>query len=150
MPLGYHINTDDGLITVQGDGSAAIADLASLGRELLQDPRYDPALPQLLDFRGLRPSFDAAAADPRELEGIRNFVHEDYRGRVAGNVAVVIDEHLESRHCADIFLLTCAVSAAELFSEYDQALKWLMRQAFAAADATPRRSPGASAEQQDP
>lgn len=130
MPLGYHINTDDGLITVQGEGPVEITELAELGHSLLGDGRYDPALPQLLDFRGLRPNLDGVDEEA-ELARLRSFVQDRYRDRVAANVAVVIDDHLESRHCADIYLITCAIDEAELFADYDQALKWLMRQAFA-------------------
>lgn len=134
MPLGYHINQDDGLITVQGDGAVPLGDLTRLGEALLGDGRYDPALPQLLDFRGLRPHGQPSDGVPQDigvLDELRAFIRERYRARVAANVAVVIDEHLESRHCADIFLLTCAIERAELFADYDQALKWLMRRAFA-------------------
>lgn len=138
MPLGYHINPDEGLITVQGAGDVSILDITRLGESLLEDDGFDPALPQLLDFRGLRPSEDADGAAVTYLQA---FIRERYRGRVQADVAVVIDEHLESRHCADIYLLTCAIHAAELFADYDQALRWLMRRAFAAT--------GRSAEQQD-
>lgn len=140
MPVGYHINPDDGLVTVRGDGDVTIGELVGVGESILADPAYDPALPQLVDLRGLRPA-------PRDdLERLQSFVHDDYRDRVAANVAVVIDDHLESRHCADIFLITCAIHDAELFVDYDQALKWLMRNAFA----TGRTATGTeSAEQQD-
>lgn len=125
MPLDYHIGADQGLITVHGAGTVSLAELARLGERLLVDPAYDPGLPQLLDFRGLRPQADGTL---RELQA---FVSGPFRRSVHNSVAVVIDEHLEQHYCADIFLLTCAVDAAELFCDYDQALKWLMRQAFA-------------------
>ncbi len=127
MPLGYHIGTDEGLVTVQGNGEVDLAELVELGRTLLADGDFDPTLPQLLDFRGLRP---VATGDHTNLQA---FVHGPYRDGVMAKIAVVIDEHLEVRHAADIFLLTCAVHDAELFSSYDQAVKWLMRQAFALA-----------------
>lgn len=125
MPLDYHIGAEEGLITVQGKGRISPADLARLGQALLTDADYEPRLPQLLDFRGLRPAADGT------LDVLQAFVSGLYRQRVEASVAVVIDDHLESRHCADIFLLTCAVDNAELFCDYDQALKWLMRHAFA-------------------
>lgn len=143
MPLGYHINTDDGLITVQGAGDVAVHQIARLGEALLRDRRYDPHLPQLLDFRGLRPVDVETAVSEQEVADLWAFIQDHYRGRAAGNVAVVIDDHLESRHCADIFLLTCAIQDAELFADYDQALKWLMRRAFAGA------TPAWSGEQYD-
>lgn len=131
MPLGYHIDGDAGLITVRGDGDVAVADIVRLGETLLQDERYDAGLPQLLDFRGLRPAGPVPATDEGEFDGLFEFVNGHYRKRVDASVAVVIDDHLEQRHCADIFLITCAISEAELFADYDQALKWLMREAFA-------------------
>lgn len=124
MPLGYHISAGEGLITVQGAGEITLEEITRLGQSLLEDPDYDPELPQLLDFRGLRPVVDG------NLEAMEAFVHGPYRDGVTANVAVVIDDHLESQHCADIFLLTCAIHEAELFCDYDQALRWLMRQAF--------------------
>jgi len=144
MPLGYHINTDEGLITVRGDGNVAVTEIVELGDSLLDDNAFDPELPQLLDFRGLRPRPPAEISAETEFAGLWDFVHSRYRTRIAANVAVVIDEHLEARHCADIFLLTCAISDAELFADYDQALKWLMREAFAL-----RMLPPTSGEQQD-
>ncbi len=130
MPLGYHINPDDGLITVQGGGEVPLSELARLGESLLEDPSYDPELPQILDFRGLRPAELDDDVDPEKLAALKAFLHETYRQQALGNVAVVIDEHLEDQHCADIFLLTCALQDAELFADYDQALKWLIREAF--------------------
>lgn len=125
MPLNYHISTDEGLITVHGEGEIPLPEIVRLGQTLLEDESYDPDLPQLLDFRGLRPLVEG------RLDHLQAFLHGPYRERVAANVAVVIDEHLEDQHCADIFQLTCALHDAELFADYDQALKWLMRQAFA-------------------
>ena len=142
MPVGYHINPDEGLITVRADGQVAIDELAVLGHSLLDDTGYDRALPQLLDFRGMRPR-------PRgDLEALREFVHGEYRSRIGSDIAVVIDDHLESQHCADIFLLTCAIHEAELFADYDQALKWLMRRSFVPA-ATGAPGAPALAEQED-
>lgn len=138
MPLGYHINPDEGLITVQGAGEVSVPEITRLGESLLSDDGFDPELPQLLDFRGLRPVRDA---DGVAVTHLQTFIQECYRGRVQADVAVVIDEHLETRHCADIYLLTCAIHDAELFANYDQALRWLMRRAFAGAHD--------SAEQQD-
>jgi hypothetical protein len=131
MPLGYHIDADAGLITVRGDGDVAVSDIVRLGESLLQDQNYEPGLPQLLDFRGLRPTGPVPASGDDEFAGLVEFVNGHYRKSVDASVAVIIDDHLEQRHCADIFLLTCAISEAELFADYDQALKWLMREAFA-------------------
>jgi hypothetical protein len=135
MPAAYHINPDDGLVTVRAEGTVSFPELTDLGRSLLADRHFDPELPQLLDFRGMRPWRDAG------LEDFRAFVHGPYRQRVAASIAVVIDGHLETRHCADIFLLTCAVPEAELFADYDQALRWLVREAFATTSAQEEDAP---------
>ena len=135
MPLDYHISADEGLITISGQGEVSLTAIAELGQSLLGDDAYDPQLPQLLDFRGLRP------LPEDRLEALQAFVLGPYREAVAGNVAVVIDDHLEDRHAADIFLLTCAIHQAELFSDYDQALKWLMRRAFAARPSSEEEDP---------
>lgn len=145
MPLAYHINTDDGLITVQGAGAVDIEEFRRLGETLLEDHRYDPSLPQLVDLRGLRPAGPASAATDLALSELLGFLQQRYRARVAADVAVVIDEHLETRHCADIYLLTCAIQMAELFADYDLALRWLMRRAFA----DPVADTSGSAEEQD-
>jgi hypothetical protein len=135
MPVGYHISPDDGLITVTAGGRVPLSDIARAGESLLADSTYDPSLPQLLDLRGLRPP-------PRgELPTLKQFVEERYRDAVRASIAVVIDEHLESLHCADIFLLTCALHDAELFADYDQALRWLMRRAFSQSDPVPACQP---------
>lgn len=125
MPVGYHISPDDGLITVTAAGQVPLHELARTGESLLADATYDPTLPQLLDLRGLRP------APGGRLVSLKRFIENHYREAVRASVAVVIDEQLESAHCADIFLLTCAMHDAELFADYDQALRWLMRRAFA-------------------
>lgn len=145
MPLGYHINPDEGLITLQGTGEVPVAEFTRVCRAMLEDRNYDPDLPQLVDLRGLRPApLQADGSALPGLESLRAFVQEDFGPRVNADVAVVIDDHLEERHCADIFLLTCAVHEAELFADYDQALRWLMRRAFAAVP-----PPGRSTEQED-
>ncbi|MAT83936.1 MAG: hypothetical protein CMD39_06570 [Gammaproteobacteria bacterium] len=155
MPLGYHINPDDGLITVQGDGSVAVGEITQLVQSLLADGRFDPTLPQIMDFRGLRPVQAQPDQPGAAIAALREFLQQEYRRRVRADIAVVIDEHLERRHCADIYLLTCTMEAAELFADYDQALRWLMRRAFAspwprgADEAAPARPAAASGEHDD-
>ena len=139
MPATFHIDRNQGLLTVRAHGEVTLRSLVRIGRAMLADPGYDAAMPQLLDLRGMRvvptPLQGAVSASPpvSDLELLRQFVHGRYRQRTTGSVAVVIDPHLESAHCADIYLLTCAITGAELFADYELALKWLMRQGFAAA-----------------
>jgi hypothetical protein len=125
MPVGYHINPDEGLITVTADGRVPLSEFVNNGERLLKNSEYDPKLPHLIDLRGLRPLRD------QSLNELREFVEQCFRDRVSASVAVVIDRFLERAHCADIFLLTCALHDAELFADYDHALRWLMRRVSA-------------------
>ncbi|MFU8814636.1 MAG: hypothetical protein ACNA7W_04765 [Pseudomonadales bacterium] len=140
MTLGYHIDREEGLITLRAQGEVTLRALTATGRSMLADADYDPEFPQLLDFRGMRvaPSPPAGPAGTdmpaaTDLQRLQQFVSGSYRQQARAGVAVVIDEKLESQHCADIYLLTCAIEEAELFCDYQLALNWLMRQRFAVA-----------------
>ena len=65
MPAGYHIDHDEGLVTLRAEGSLSLAELVRTGHSLLADERYDPVLPQLLDFRGMRPRARATITGSR-------------------------------------------------------------------------------------
>ena len=41
-----------------------------------------------------------------------------------------IDDDLDAHLCADVYRLTSSVARAELFEDYEQALKWIMRREF--------------------
>jgi hypothetical protein len=125
MAVAYHINDDEGLITVRAEGVVDPEALQAVGRAMLEDASFDPDLPQLLDFRGLQ-----VVAKSTTLAEFRPFIEDEFREQVNGIIAVVIDEDLEASLCADIYQLTCAIPRAELFEKYDQALKWLMRREF--------------------
>jgi hypothetical protein len=141
MPVTYHIDQNEGLITLRAQGELTLRALINLGRAMIADHSYAAEFPQLLDFRGMRvvPTLPQGAVGPvaptSDLDLLKQFVFGPYRDHTAGNIAVVIDQHLESEHCADIYLLTCAIAGAELFADYELALKWLMRQEFVAAAA---------------
>ena len=125
MAAGYHINDDEGLITVRAEGVVDPEALQAVGRAMLEDACFDPELPQLLDFRGLQ-----VMAKPTTLAELKPFIEDEFREQVNGIIAVVIDDDLDASLCADIYRLTCAIPKAELFENYDQALKWLMRREF--------------------
>ncbi len=130
MPFGYHLNQDDGLVTITGNDKASLAEAIALGRQLLRDPVFDPALPHLVDLRGLE--VDGNAEQTHEL---RDFVLQDYRPSVQASVAVVIDHTLDQHSVAGLYHLSCAMDQTELFDHYDHALRWLMRREFAAGAA---------------
>ena len=126
MSVGYHINREDGLVTVTGKDSVCLAQAAELGQELLEDPDFDSALPHLVDVRGAQ--LDPSEADEKSFTA---FALEVFSPRVTGSVAVLVDDDLSGRACADIYHLTCRMNNTELFDHYDHALRWLMRREFA-------------------
>jgi hypothetical protein len=127
MPCAYHINLEDGLITLTGGADVDATQLLNIGEQMLADPEFDPYLPQLIDFRNLtvEPDKEASAR-------IRDFCLKTYLPRVYASIAVVINDSLSTRALSDMYHLTCAMDKAELFDHYDQALKWLMRREFVA------------------
>lgn len=127
MPCGYHMNLDDGLITVNGADARTFTDLLSVGQDLLADPRFDPELPQLVDLRGMQ-----VQRDVQSSASLRQFALKAYRPQVHSSVAVVVDDHLTNDLLAAIYHLVCALEQTELFDHYDHAIKWLMRREFAA------------------
>lgn len=125
MPCGYHMNLEDGLVTISGADELTMAAFVDLGEQVLSDPSFDPYVPQLVDLRGLQ-----VAADQVGGKQLRDFVLAVYRPRVQSSIAVVIDGSLHERAVAGLYHLCCAMDATELFDQYDQALKWLMRREF--------------------
>ncbi len=128
MPCAYHINLEDGLVTLSGAEDVNANQLLAMGEKMLADPEFDPYLPQLIDFRNLQ-------IDPdRDMSNtIRDFCLKTYRPRVFASIAVVINDSLTARALSNIYHLTCAMDKTELFDQYDQALKWLMRREFLAS-----------------
>ena len=122
------MNLEDGLVTLNGGDGVNAVQLLAIGEQMLADPEFDPYLPQLVDFRNL-------TTDPdRETSArIRDFCLQTYRPRVFASIAVVINDSLSPRAMSDIYHLTCAMDKTELFDQYDQALKWLMRREFVAS-----------------
>lgn len=126
MPCGYHINMEDGLTTISAEAELAVAQLHTLGQQVLADPEFDPYLPQLIDLRGL-----SVQHEPETTEALRKFALSSYRPRVQSSIAVIIDGSLDADAVAGLFHLSCAMDNTELFDHYDQAIKWLMRREFA-------------------
>ena len=125
MPCGYHLNREDGLVTITGSDTISLDEAISLGRELLRDPVFDPELPHLVDLRGL-----VVERDPKATNDFRDFVLHDYRPNVQASIAVVIDHTLDQTAVAGLYHLSCAMDQTEMFDHYDHALRWLMRREF--------------------
>ena len=125
MPAGYHISEDEGLISVQVSDRIDLVELYESAKALHSDPSYSHELPLLVDLRNMRLTISQPATAP-----FSRFIITRFNGR-AGSNAVVIDPDLENELFTGIHWLACAVSGTELFDDYDQALKWLIRREFA-------------------
>jgi hypothetical protein len=130
MPCGYHVNPDDGLLTITIADVMDVPQLVAFGQQLLADPEFDAELPHLVDLRGL-----LITPDSQDGQAIRDFVLESYCNRVHSSIAIVIDDSLAPTAIAGLFHVTCAMKNTELFDHYEQALKWLMRREFASSEA---------------
>ena len=128
MPPGFHIATDDGLISVQVRDQIDLVDLYELTKAVLADEDYDPALPLVVDLRGMRLTLERDALEP-----FSKFVTDRFKGR-QGSMAVVIDGDMSRKLAAAIYWLACAVGGSEVFDDYDHAMKWLMRKEFVGSE----------------
>jgi hypothetical protein len=129
MSPEFHIATEEGLITVQVRSQIELADLYELAEGVLSAEEYDPALPLLADLRDMRLEIEAQAIKP-----FTDFIIASFRGR-AGSMAVIIDGDMSRPLSAGVYWLACAVGGAEVFDDYDHALKWLIRKEFAVPSA---------------
>ena len=129
MALGYHINSEEGLVTINGSENVRFDEAKQVGEALLNDPHFDAQLPQLVDLRGLIYEPDSIQ-DPKSF---RHFAVDIYRQRVSSSIAIVVNESLDSLALAGLYHMSCSMTKTELFDQYDQALKWLMRKEFALA-----------------
>ena len=125
MSAGFHIAKDEGLISIQVPGEIDLVDLYELVQAVVNEADYDPALPLLLDLRGMRLEIVRAAAEP-----FSRFIIQNFKGRL-GSMAVVIDTEMSRKLSAAVYWLACAVGGTEVFDGYDHALKWLIRREFA-------------------
>ncbi|MEM9620843.1 MAG: hypothetical protein AAF993_04290 [Pseudomonadota bacterium] len=126
MPSGYHINHEQGLVTLTGSNTMQISDACDIGSALLADPEFDSTLPHLVDLRGLELQRDQASS-----ARFRRFVLDTYMPRVKASIAVVVNDSLDQNSLAGLYHICCSMERTELFDQYDQALKWLMRREFA-------------------
>ena len=127
MPADYHINDNDGLITIEVAGNVSVADIYATAKQLLADRQYDPSLPQVVDLRGMQLELQASAIAP-----FTRFMVARYAPLTRACVAVVIDPELVADICARVYWISCALGNSEVFDNYELALKWIMKQEFAA------------------
>lgn len=127
MPLTYHIDTDAGLINLSGQDTVALNDLVDCGNAVLNDDAFAPTLPQLVDLRSVR----FALVPPGLYEQQALLLINRFNGVVNSSVAVVVSGGLPQPIIAEIYRITSQFSRAELFEDYDHAMRWLIKTAFA-------------------
>lgn len=125
MSIDYHINPDDGLISMRADAALTIAELHSCGESLLADQAFQPELPVLIDLRGA--NLEQLCAG----ETLAPVFTRRFNRSVRGSVAVLVASDHSSNQLADVYRMICALEQAELFEDYDHALRWLIRREFA-------------------
>lgn len=124
MSPGFHIASDDGLISIQVRSDIDLAELYELCKSVLTSDDYDPQLPLITDLRGMRLDWHQDATAP-----FTHFMVENFRER-PGSMAVVIDNEMSRDLVAGIYWLACAIGGTEVFDDYDHAIKWLIRREF--------------------
>ncbi len=130
MSVTYHINTSDELTTVEATGEVCAQELCQLALDVTLDVDYDPALPTLIDLRGMTIDRDSVASDVDARAQLESLSRTRHAHEQCGSMAVVIDKDLDSSLCADVHWLCCVASRAEMFDSYDMAIKWLYRREF--------------------
>ena len=125
--VGYHINSDDGLISIRVQGSPAARELLDAAHGILSDDDYSAWLPQLLDLREWEPE----PAGSSGMNEVSRYLLTDYCPHVHASIAVLISDQLDRELCADMYRLSSATGKSELFEDYDQAMRWLIKREFA-------------------
>jgi len=128
MASEFHIKPDEGLITVQIQGAVDLVEIFETARDLHDHAEYDPALPLLVDLRGMRLALEQVALKP-----FNRYIIGHFGKSRSASIAVVVDHEMDNDLCAAVYWLNCAVSGSEMFEDYDLALKWLIRREFATA-----------------
>ena len=131
MPCAYHINLDDGLVTISGADHVPIEESIALGRKMLADQDYDADLPHLIDLRGL-----VIERTKDQSIAFHDFVKGEYAINARGSVAVLVNDSLDNKSTAALYHLCSQFRHVEMFDNYELALRWLMRTEFATTAAT--------------
>ncbi len=128
MTIEYHINQRDELITFTMKGSISPSEACVQVDEMLNDADFDANLPQLVDLREAH----IAGSKTNRLR-FEKFLLGDYRPRLKASVAIVVNPQWDEDTCAQAFLLSCALHRAELFDDWGQACKWLIKKEFSSS-----------------
>jgi hypothetical protein len=136
----YHINTDDEFISFSFADEVNLIDFYELLQDLLNDPGFQPAWPQLMDLRNIDLDLKPGALKP-----FVKYLAATYSPRVDGVVAVVLDSKMSADFYAGVYRLACSLPGTEVFDDYGQAIKWLLQQGWKNSASEPAdTSPGVS------
>ena len=125
MPLQTYSSDEDGLTTFRAEGRVTWEDLRSALVAHMADAAFNPSLPHLIDLRGAELRLDDTTVD-----GFGNFFTSQFGAAVAGSIAMVIDDQLSTAECASLYRVLCDLANAELFDDYDLAMRWVMKREF--------------------
>ena len=125
MSVEYHINLRDELITLTASGDVSSSEACVCIDEMLNDAEFDPTLPQLVDLRTALP-----VGSDADLGNFERVLLGDYGPRLNASVAIVVNAEWTEDQCAKAFWLSCALHRAELFDDWNQACKWLIKREF--------------------
>jgi len=125
MPAEYHINEADELVTLRLSGRVNGGQVRKCVQDMLADELFHANMPQLIDLREARPYGREA-----ETEEFENFITDFYRYKVSATIAIVSNLDWDHDMCAWVYWLSCALENAELFDEWTQACRWLVRHEF--------------------
>ncbi|TDJ42946.1 MAG: hypothetical protein E2O54_00880 [Gammaproteobacteria bacterium] len=122
MSAAYHINAEDEFISFNFADQVNLVDLYELLRDLLADPEFQPAWPQLMDLRNIKLNLMPGALKP-----FVKYLTGTYSPRIDAAVAVVLDSDMSAELYAGVYRLACSLPGTEVFDDYGQAIKWLLQ-----------------------
>ena len=125
MAAEYHINEADELVTLRFHRRVSLTQVRDCVNMMFADELFRPDMPQLVDLREARP----VGSEQQSVE-VENFVTDFYRHKVTATIAIVSNLDWDQELCAWIYWLSCALENAELFDEWTQACRWLVRHEF--------------------
>ena len=141
MSAAYHINTEDEFISFNFDAEVNLIDLYELLRDLLEDPEFQSAWPQLMDLRNIELDLKPGALKP-----FVRYLTNTYSPRVDAAVAVVLDSDMSAELYAGIYRLACGLPGTEVFDDYGQAIKWLLQPGWGGSVGEPAGASEASSD----
>lgn len=112
---------------MSGTNTVALNHLVDCGNAVLNDHAFAPTLPQLIDLRCVR--FELVPPGLYEQQALQ--LINRFNETVHASVAVVVSGGLPLPVIAEVYRITSQFTRAELFEDYDHAMRWLIKTAFA-------------------